>query len=146
MSLSDSEVAGLRRYLLSGGFFMIDDFWGSQEWANLESELGRVLPEFPVVDIDLDHPIFHGFYDIEALVQVPNVGLGIAGGPTYEKDGYYPRVRGVFDDRGRLMVVINWNCDLGDAWEWAEHPYYPLKFSTYAYQVGVNFIVYAMTH
>ena len=146
MALTEEEIAGLRRYLLSGGFLMLDDFWGTQEWTNLEVELSRVLPEYPIVDVDLDHPIFHCFYDIERLVQVPNVGLGRAGGRTHERDGYFPHVRGVFDDRGRLMVVINWNCDLGDAWEWAEDPYYPLEFSTYAYQVGVNFIVYAMTH
>ena len=146
MRLTDDEAFGLNQYLRSGGFLMMDDFWGTYEWANLESELERILPGQPIVDIDLDHPIFHSFYDIDRLVQVPNVGVGRSGGPTYEKDGYYPRVRGVFDGNGRLMVVINWNCDLGDAWEWAEDPYYPLEFSTYAYQVGVNFIVYAMTH
>ena len=68
------------------------------------------------------------------------------GGPTWEKDGYIPEVRGIFDDRGRLLVAINFNCDLGDAWEWAENPYYPLRFSTYAYQMGVNYILYAMSH
>ena len=152
MRLSDEEIKGLRRYLLSGGFLVIDDFWGSREWNNLRKELGRLLPEYEIVDVPLEHELFHSFYDIKKLVQVPNVGqgrdvgLGYPGARTWEQDGYVPAVKGVFDDDGRLMIVINWNCDLGDAWEWAEDPYYPLEFSTYAYQVGVNMIVYAMTH
>jgi hypothetical protein len=70
----------------------------------------------------------------------------VYGGPTHEYDGYVPYVRGIFDDAGRLMVLINWNTDLGDAWEWADDPHYPLKFSTYAFEIGINFIVYAMTY
>jgi len=146
MSLSEAEVEGLRDYLLTGGFLVLDDFWGSWEWANLELELERVLPGMPVVDLEPDHPIFHAFYDVDRVVQVPNVGLGRMGGRTWENDGYQPSVRGIADDEGRLLVVINSNTDLGDAWEWAEDPYYPLEFSTYAYKMGVNFIVYAMTH
>ncbi len=146
MALSEAEVIGLREYLLAGGFLMVDDFWGTYEWQNFESEMRRVLPEFPIVDLPLDHPIFSSFYDIREIIQVPNVGQGIAGGPTHERDGYVPTCRGIFDEHGRLMVVINWNTDLGDAWEWAEQARYPLKYSTFAYQMGVNFIVYAMSH
>jgi hypothetical protein len=146
MSLSDEEVLGLRRYLESGGFVLLDDFWGSIEWANVELELQRVMPDHPVVELDPQHPVFHCFYDVERVVQVPNVGLGRAGGHTFEQDGYIPEVRGLVDDDGRLMLAIHWNSDLGDAWEWAEDAYYPLEFSTYAYQMGVNYIVYAMTH
>jgi hypothetical protein len=79
-------------------------------------------------------------------VQIPNVGQAVAGGPTHESDGYNSEVHGIFDEDGRLMVAINWNTDLGDAWEWAEHPQFPLRLSTYAYQIGVNLIVYAMSH
>ena len=146
MALSESEVLGLRRYLLAGGFLVIDDFWGSFEWENFELEFERILPGQKIVDIPRDHPLFNCFYNIREIVQVPNVGQGIAGGPTWEKDGYTPVLRGIFDDKGRLMVAINWNTDLGDAWEWAENPYYPLRFSTYAYQMGVNFIIYGMSH
>lgn len=145
-ALTEPEILGLRRYLEAGGFLVVDDFWGTYEWENFESEIQRVLPGRAITDVPLDHPIFHCFYDVTDIVQVPNVAQGINGGPTWEKDGYTPVVRGVFDDKGRLMVVINWNTDLGDAWEWAENPYYPLKFSTYAYQMGVNFIVYGMSH
>jgi len=146
MALSESEVLGLRRYLQAGGFLVIDDFWGSYEWENIVMEFQRILPGHEIVDIPHDHPIFTCFYNVEQIVQVPNVGQGIAGGPTWEKDGYHPKLRGIFDEQGRLIVVINWNTDLGDAWEWAENPYYPLKFSTYAYQMGVNFIIYGMSH
>lgn len=146
MALTEAEVDGLRRYLHAGGFLVIDDFWGTFEWENFQNQMQRVLPGYPIVDLSLDHPIFNCFYDVQEIVQVPNVGQGMQGGPTWESDGYYPAVKGVFDEQGRLMVVINWNTDLGDAWEWAENPYYPLKFSTYAYQMGVNFIIYAMSH
>lgn len=146
MALTEAEVVGLRRYLTAGGFLVIDDFWGSVEWENFEMEFERILPGHRVVEIPLDHPLFSCFYKVREIVQVPNVGKGMNGGPTWEKDGFVPTVRGIFDDQERLMVVINWNTDLGDAWEWAENPYYPLKYSTYAYQMGVNFIIYAMSH
>jgi hypothetical protein len=146
MSLSPPEIEGLRNYLLAGGFLVIDDFWGTQEWQQFEYQIRQVLPEYEIVDLTLDHPIFTTFYEIEEILQVPNVGNGTRGGPTYERDGFIPMVRGIHDDNGRLMVIINWNTDLGDAWEWADNPYYPLKYSTYAYEMGVNFIVYAMSH
>ncbi len=146
MAMSEPEVQGLRRYLLSGGFLVVDDFWGSAEWANFAHQMSRVLPEYPIEDVPLDHPLFRSFYNVDEVVQVPNVGQGIRGGPTWERDGYIPEVRGIFDEERRLMVVINWNTDLGDAWEWAENPWYPLHFSNYAYEMGVNFIIYAMTH
>lgn len=146
MMLTEPEVEGLRGYLLAGGFLMVDDFWGTAEWAQFEREIRRVLPEYEIVEIDLDHPIFSAYYQIDEIVQVPNVGQGMRGGPTHERDGYVPHVRGIYDDQGRLMVVINWNTDLGDAWEWAEQAAYPLHYSTYAYQMGANFIVYSMTH
>ena len=145
MYMSEAEAQGLRDYLLAGGFLMIDDFWGTWEWANFESEIRRVLPEHPIVDIPLEHPIFNTVYNIEEIVQVPSIG-NAQGGPTWERDGYEPQVKGIFDDDGRLMVIINWNTDIGDAWEWAESPYYPLRYSTYAIEITINIIVYAMSH
>jgi hypothetical protein len=146
LSLTEPEALGLRRYLLAGGFLVVDDFWGTAEWANFEAEIRRVLPEYPIVEIPLDHPLFHSFYDIDRILQVPVVSQGIRGGRTWERDGFEAHCRGIFDDQGRLLVVINWNTDLGDAWEWAEQPLYPLKYSTFAYQMGINFIVYALSH
>ena len=146
MSMTPEEATALREYLLRGGFLVVDDFWGTLEWEVFEYEMQKVLPEFPIVDIPLTHEIFHTFYDIDEIIQVPNVNNGRRGWATYERDGYEPFVKGIFDEEGRLMVIINWNTDLGDAWEWAEDPYYPLRYSTYAIQMGVNFIIYAMSH
>jgi len=145
MSLTDAEVQGLRNYLLAGGFLVVDDVWGTLEWENFQYEIGRVLPEYPIVELPMDHPVFTSFYNITEIVQVPAINNAVRG-RTWERDGYVPHVRGIFDERGRLMVLIHWNTDLGDAWEWAEQPVYPLRYSTYAYQMGVNFIVYAMSH
>jgi len=145
MNLSEAEIEGLRDYLKAGGFLVIDDFWGSQEWAQFEYQMGLVFPNNPIIDLDLDHPVFKTFYEIDEILQVPAYGR-YWGGPTYERDGYVPYVKGIEDDDGRLMVIINWNTDLGDAWEWAEQPDYPLEYSTFAFQMGVNMIVYAMSH
>ena len=148
-NLTDAEVEGLRDYILAGGFVVIDDFWGTWAWQNFESEMRRVLPDRPIEEVPPDHPVFNIFYNISDIVQVPNVRQGqlsVYGGPTHEYDGYTPRVRGIFDDDGRLMVLINWNTDLGDAWEHADDPYYPLRFSTYGFEMGINFAIYAMTY
>ena len=146
MNLTASEAAELRAYLLAGGFLVVDDFWGSEEWESFARQMTKVFPDREIRDVPHSHPLFHSYYDIDEVVQVPNMGQAVAGGPTYESDGYTPVVRGIFDDKGRLMVAINWNTDLGDGWEWAELPTYPLKYSTYAVQIGVNTIVYALSH
>jgi hypothetical protein len=147
MVFNDRDAAVLREYLMRGGFWMIDDFWGTFEWSNFEHEMKKILPDRKIVDIPLDHPIFHVFYDIPERMQVPNVGYAFnPGSPTWEQDGYEPYVRGIFDDTGRLMVFINHNTDLMDASEWADEPLYPQKFSTYSYKVFSNAVVYALTH
>jgi hypothetical protein len=149
--LSDAELEGLRSYLAAGGFLVIDDFWGSQQWATFEREMRRILPDHPIVELTPDHELFRTFYTIDEIIQVPNIGngraiaYGIPGAVAYQQDGYIPHVRGIFDDDGRLLVLINWNTDMGDAWEWAEQPDYPLEFSTFAFEMGVNMILYAMT-
>jgi hypothetical protein len=145
MELTPQEVDGLRGYMLAGGFVFVDDFWGTRQWQSFEQQMRQVLPEYPIVDLPLEHPIFSSFYSIGEVLQVPAIN-NIRRGRTSEQDGYEAQVRAIFDERGRLMMMINWNTDLGDAWEWAEQPDYPLKYSTFAYQVGVNAIVYAMSH
>ncbi|HEY3120036.1 MAG TPA: DUF4159 domain-containing protein [Vicinamibacteria bacterium] len=145
VDLSEAEVLGLRSYLQAGGFLVVDDFWGTIEWANFENEIRRVLPGCKIVDLPRDHPFWSAFYDIREVYQVPNIRNAMYG-QTSEQDGYVPFYRGIFDDHGRLMVLINANTDLGDAWEWAERPEYPLKYSTFAYQMAVNFIVYGLSH
>jgi hypothetical protein len=150
--LTDAEVEGLRDYLLAGGLLMLDDFWGSREWAIFEWNIGRVLPGYPIVEIPRDHLLFRSYYTIDGeILQVPNVGqgravgMGLPGARTWEQDGYEASVRGIFDDAGRLMVVINWNTDLGDALEWAEDHRYPLQFSRFASELFMNTIIYSMT-
>ncbi len=145
LSFTEHEVSLLRRYLLAGGFMVVDDFWGSWAWENFEMEIGRVFPDRPIVEVPLEHPVFHAFYDVDEVIQVPNV-YQAGTGRTHEFDGVVPHVRGIFDDSGRLVVLMNWNTDLGDAWEWADKPDYPLRYSTYAYEMGVNFVIYAMSH
>jgi len=144
--LTDPEVSALREYLRRGGFLFCDDFWGSREWQNFQRNIERVLPDSQIVDLPLSHPVFHSYYDISQLIQTPNVGNALYSDHTYEQDGFVPHCRGIMNDSGRLMVIINWNTDLGDAWEWADLPGYPAKFSTYAYEVAINAIVYAMSH
>jgi len=145
-NLTESEVIALREYLRRGGFLFCDDFWGSREWDNFQRNMSRVLPGSRISEIPLDHPVFHSLYDINQLVQIPNVGLAVYSSQTHEQDGFVPHCRGIFDQNDRLMVIINWNTDLGDAWEWADLPGFPTKFSTYAYQIGINAIIYAMSH
>jgi uncharacterized protein DUF4159 len=153
MELSDREAARLREYLLRGGFWHCDDFWGLRQWNQFERQIRKIFPDREIVDIPLTHELFHIFYDINEILQPPNVGLGEiytrSGGQsrTWEQpDDTEPRVRGVFDDAGRLMVLITYNSDLGDAWEWMDDPEYPAKFTGYAYRLGMNSIIYAMTH
>ncbi len=143
MEMTDEEVEGLRSYLDAGGFLIVDDFWGIREWQIFEENFRRVYPNKAIVDLPLEHPLFSSYYNITEIKQVPAIGR--ANYPA-ECRGCEATVRGVFDDDGRLMVVINFNTDLGDAWEWAEDPRYPLEYSTYAYEMGANMIVYAMSH
>jgi hypothetical protein len=145
-NFNEAEITSLREYLKRGGFLFCDDFWGTSEWENFQQQMSRVLPGAPITEIPISHPVFHSYYDIRQVIQTPNVGNAIYSDHTYELDGYVAHCRGIFDDDGRLLVVINWNTDLGDSWEWADLPGYPAKYSTYAYQIGINAIVYAMSH
>jgi hypothetical protein len=143
MYLTEVEVEGLRGYLEAGGFVIVDDFWGARQWDNFVWNMRRVFPDKAIVDIDLDHPVYSAYYNVEEVIQVPAINNVYR---TAECAGCFPQVKGMYDDDGRLMMMINFNTDLGDAWEWAEQPSYPLEYSTYAYQLGANMIVYAMSH
>jgi hypothetical protein len=145
LKFNDPEAARMREYLLRGGFLVVDDFHGSQEWANFEQEMKKVFPDRPIVDVPLSDPIFHCMFDIQELFQVPGLQYLQTGRP-YEKDGYEVRYGGIYDDSDRIMVMINFNQDLGDAWEWADLPQYPERYTSQAYRLGVNYIVYALTH
>jgi len=145
-NLSGEQVKGFREYLLRGGFFMCDDFHGTEEWEVFTNSMKRVFPDRQIVDIDNADSIFHIVYDLDDRYQVPGEGAWVRRHMTYEYDGYVPRWRGIYDDKGRLMVVICHNMDLGDSWEHADNPEYPQKFSALGIRIGVNYVTYAMTH
>jgi hypothetical protein len=143
--LNDLEAAHLREYLLRGGFLMVDDFHGTREWASFVASMERVFPDRPIVDIPEDDEAFHVIYDLDHRIQIPSRMYSYTG-VTWEQDGYTPHWRGIYDDDGRLMVSINFNMDIGDAWEHADWPDYPENMTALAYRFGINYLVYAMTH
>jgi hypothetical protein len=152
LHLGDAEVASLRQYLLGGGFLMVDDFWGENEWKQLSAEMKRVFPEREPVELPLDHPVFHSYYDIPEKPQVPSVQVGVRSrltGVTWEReDAKEPHYRGLFDDKERLMAIFCHNTDLGDGWEReGEDEYYYREFSLKrAYPMGINIVVYALSN
>jgi len=143
--LDIQEAANIREYLLRGGFLMVDDFHTRWEWAAFAASMERVFPDRPIVDIPSDDEVFHVVYDLDHRIQIPSRMI-IYSGVTWERDGYTPQWRGIYDDDGRLMVVINFNMDIGDAWEHADWPDYPQNMTALAYRFGINYLIYAMTH
>jgi hypothetical protein len=143
--LSEKEAARLREYLDRGGTLIVDDFHGSYEWAGFMESLHRVFPDRQVVDIPDDDPVFHVLYDLDDRPQIPGLG-SVYRGVTYEQDGYRPHWRGVYDDSNRLAVIINFNMDMGDAWENADNPDYPQPLTGIAYRFAINQLLYSMSH
>ncbi len=144
-NLTDSQALKLRDFLNRGGFFMCDDFHGEQEWEVFLASMNRVFPDRPIIDIPDSDPIFHTLYDLQSRYQVPGAQY-IRSGSLSEFGGVIPRWRGIYDEKGRLMVAICHNMDLGDSWEHADNPDYPERFSSLGMRIGVNYIIYAMTH
>lgn len=154
LEFTDEEVPILRRYLLNGGFLMVDDFWGEDEWENFAEQIGRVFPDRQVFDIPRSHPIFHCVFELpeDLNLQCPNIRTGHESqytGVTWERhDAQEVHIRGINDDKGRLCVVICHNTDNGDGWEReGESAYYFREFSEKkSYPLGINIVFYAMTH
>jgi Domain of unknown function (DUF4159) len=144
-SFTDAQAKRLREYLLKGGFLMVDDFHGTADWENFMNGMQQVLPDRPVEDLASGDEIFHVLYDIDDKMQIPGEQY-VRTGRTYEKDGYVPKWRAIRDDKGRIMVAICHNMHLGDAWEWADDPDYPEPFASMAFRIGLNYIIYGMTH
>ena len=149
---SPAETGRLREYLLKGGFLWADDFWGSWAWEVWAREIGKVLPpsEYPIVDVPLTHPIFHQQFEVKRVIQIPSIGhwRGM-GGSTSERgeDSAEPHARAIYDKRGHMMVFITHNTDFGDAFEQeAADPQYFYMFSVEGYQLGINVLLYALTH
>jgi len=143
--LTELEVENIREYLLRGGFIMLDDFHGTDEWEFFMRGMRQIFPAREVVDIPAHDEIFHVLYDLENREQIPGVQMLYSRRP-YERDGKVPKWRGIYDDDGRLMVMINHNMDLGDAWEHADWPEYPERFTAMSYRLAINYIIHAMTH
>lgn len=135
-TLSDQEAEGLKNYLLKGGFIIFDDFRG-RDLGNFEEQLRRAMPEARLVELDVSHPIFHSFFEIETLDFVQFYDRG------------RPVFYGVFQDNDpakRLLLIANYNNDVGEYWEYSDTGFTPIELSNEAYKLGVNYVVYAMTH
>jgi len=146
-TFSDQQAARLRDYLLRGGFLMVDDFHGTADWESFLRGMRMVLPAdaYPISDLADGDEIFHVLYDIGQRFQVPGEQY-VNTGRTYEKDGYVPKWRAIRDDKGRIIVAICHNMHLGDAWEWADDAEYPEPFASMAFRVGIDYVMYSMTH
>ena len=143
--LTQSQAANLREYLLRGGFLMLDDFWGTVEWNRFDESMKLIFPDRPIVEIEDADAIFHAVYNLDERYQIPGQ-WALRRGTTYREDGSVPHWRGIYDDHGRLMVAMCFNNDTGDSWEWADDAGYPEKYSALGIRLGVNFVVYSMTH
>jgi hypothetical protein len=149
--LDETEAARLREYLLKGGFLWADDFWGSRAWSWWAGQIGRVLPpgEYPIQDLPLDHALFHMYFRIARIPQIPAIDFWAFTRGTSERgaDSATPTARAILDRRGRVMVFMTHNTDIGDSWEReGEHPEYFHAFSVDGYALGVNVALYAMMH
>jgi hypothetical protein len=149
--LSQEEARQLGTYLRKGGFLWADDFWGSRAWEWWSIQIAKALPadEFPIVDVPIDHPMFHTMFDIKAIPQIPNIGLWESSHITSERGADSPQAyaRAIFDKKGHLMVFMTFDTDFGDAFEReTESPDYFQRFSVPAYEIGSDVLVYALTH
>jgi hypothetical protein len=152
LSLNEVEAANLRAYLLKGGFLWAADFWGEYAWSFFESQMRNVFPaaSYPIVDLPIDHPLFHELMSVQRLPQIPSINFwGGPGGRTSERgaESATPHARAILDEKGRVMVFITHNTDFGDAFEREgdNHEYF-IEFSVPGYAVGVNVLLYAMSH
>jgi hypothetical protein len=151
-AFTDAEVQGLRTYLLKGGFMWVDDYWGTSAWSNWVSQFARVLPpsEYPIHDIPLDHPILKTMFEVKEMPQIPSIQFWrTSGGETSERgsDSAIPSFRGISDKHGNIIVVMTHNTDISDAWEReGEDSRFFYSFSPNGYAVGIDIVLYAMTH
>ena len=134
----------MRQYFDRGGFLLVDDFHNEREWANFMTGMHAIDPKLETVELEDDDPAFHILFDLKERIRVP--GANVVHGSMIERGGIVPHWRAIRDARGRMMVAISFNQDLGDGWEFADEPYYPERFSTEAIRVGTSYVTYAMTH
>jgi hypothetical protein len=149
MTINDEEAQALRKYLLGGGFFMLDDFWGVREGENAADQIKKAFPDRDFEELPLDHPVFHCVFDMKQKPQVPGIGVWHRWGVTYERpDARDVDYRAMYDDKGRMMVIYCHNTDNGDGWEReGEDAEYFARFSEkQAYPLMINILFYTMTH
>ena len=145
---SVEEAARLREYLLKGGFLVLDDFHGQYQWPTMVAAMNKVLPGYAIVDLTTADEVFHVLYDLDTLTQIPgrrHLYRAGDGSIQAQMEGLQ-RWAGIYDTSGRLIVAINFNMDMGDAWEHADDPVYPEPMTALAYRFGINYVIYAMTH
>ena len=147
-NFTPEEIEALREFMFRGGFVMVDDFWGQPHLDDMYTEIGRIFPEREIVKLDTSHEIFHIFFDIDEVTQVPGrmVTWDFGGFMNLDDPGFPPEVYAVMDDDGRVMMVANYNTDLGDGWEHTFYEPYPTKYTNEAYKIGINFLIYAFSH
>jgi hypothetical protein len=147
MVLSAEEAENLREYLIRGGFLHADDYWGREQRETVENTMAQIFPDRKLVRLNLDHEVFRTLFNVDTVMQIPLVTRACNGMETWEQRSEIdPMIFGIADDNGRLMVLLTYNSDLGDAWEWMDLPCYPEKYSGQAYRMGINFMIYAMSH
>ena len=145
MDLTPAQAKKLREYLLRGGFLMCADTWGDRDFAILAATMQRVFPDRQLVDIPNADSVFHVLYDLSDRYGIPGE-WSLHSGVPYLNGGRVGHWRGIYDDKNRLMVVMDLNSDTSDSWEWADEPRYPEKYSAQGIRIGVNYIIYAMSH
>lgn len=142
--LNAAQAARLRKYFDRGGFFVVDDFHNEREWASFMEGMHQIYPDCQAVELQDADVIFHTVFDLSERYRVP--GLNVVHSDQIERGGIEPHFRAILDDKGRVIVGIFFNMDLGDAWEWADLPEYPEKYASMAFRLGINYILYSMTH
>lgn len=147
-NFSPEEIEALREFMFRGGFVMVDDFWGQPHLDDMFMEIGKIFPEREIIKLNNTHEIFHVFFDIDEVAQVPGrmVTWDFGGFMNLDDPSYPPEVYAVLDDDGRVMMVANYNTDLGDGWEHTFYKGYPTKATNDAYKIGINFLMYAFSH
>ena len=142
--LSDQQAARLRKYFDRGGFLMVDDFHNQREWEQFMHGIHQIDPSAQVIELDDAHPAFHVLFDLDRRIRVP--GANVVHGDQIERGGIEPHWRAVLDSKGRMMIAVCFNMDVGDGWEFADDPTYPEKYASQAIRLGTNYVMYAMTH
>jgi Domain of unknown function (DUF4159) len=144
--LSEAEAVRIRTYLLRGGFMFFDDTHGDYEWGNMMAGVRMIFPDRQVEDLEDSDEIFHTVYDLDDRFQIPGTRFIWGYRRPYLADMKVPKWRAIRDDKGRVVIAICHNSDVGDAWEWADSPNYPESATSMAYRIAINYIVYGMTH